>query len=299
MKRLIAVAAILALAFSAVAADPPAPPPKAHARHQVIGRIKSAFHGRALMGPRRLTAAPVSVFWQLSGPVRNQLQEGSCTGNVMQARNCYPDPANPPADNEYCRQVYFQAQREDGSPMGGGGWPGAVPFREGSTVAAAMGVAQEWGWCTGATWAFTIADIVDGLQTSPAIVGTDWWSGMEDADAKGYIHVTGNRVGGHCYVLDGCTITSTAPLDGEFSVLNSWGDGWANNGRAKLTFKEAAKLFKGLNKYGDPVDGEAAFYQTRTQPPGWNGTVPTPEPSPAPAKKTWWDWIKNIFGKEN
>jgi hypothetical protein len=55
-------------------------------------------------------------------------------------------------------------------------------------------------------------------------------------DGPALIDAPGNAVGGHAMVLDGYN------QDGTFNLLNSWGLGWRQEGRARVTeaFVEAA-----------------------------------------------------------
>jgi hypothetical protein len=54
-------------------------------------------------------------------------------------------------------------------------------------------------------------------------------------DKDGYWDLSGEDRGGHAFGLCGYT--------GDFIMLNSWGEGWNDNGRALVRYKDVGKLF--------------------------------------------------------
>lgn len=66
----------------------------------------------------------------------------------------------------------------------------------------------------------TFADIMRWVsQFGPVVIGSNWYEGMEEPDAKGYVHATGEDVGGHCTVVRGASLP-------DYLDRNSWGKGW-------------------------------------------------------------------------
>ena len=187
------------------------------------------------------------------GPRLDQGTEGACTGfgSVGGGPNSKPDQTSPFLTNEYARKViYWGAQKRDLWP--GGAYPWAWPRYEGSTVQAAVEELQAQGWCDGAEWATSLEALVVGINTrGPAILGTTWYAGMSAPDPAGFIHVTGDAVGGHCYYIPEIVVTSTAPLAGKARVVNSWGEDWGCDGTAWISFSDLDRLFK--------AGGQAAF----------------------------------------
>ncbi|GAC1648726.1 MAG: hypothetical protein NVS4B6_23680 [Mycobacterium sp.] len=141
-------------------------------------------------------------------------------------------------------QIYAAAQAIDGMPLP----------HDGSTVrAAAQIMASPTGPLSKAgkapvvqyVWAQTIADVHDYLLLhGPLVVGTDWWDAMFHPDPQGYLLPTGRVVGGHAWLLYGYdTATDT------YSMRNSWGSTWGDNGTAKLHGPDLNRLlFQGTGE---------------------------------------------------
>lgn len=124
-------------------------------------------------------------------------------------------------------------------------WPGSEsdpPQYEGSSVRAGAKVLQRMGLIGGYKWApnATVA-FEHVLTTSPVVVGTSWHEGMANPDQKtGLMTLTGGNLGGHCYLIGG----ATRQRGGMFRILNSYGRGWAKNGRAWISVKDMDVLIK-------------------------------------------------------
>jgi C1A family cysteine protease len=73
---------------------------------------------------------------------------------------------------------------------------------------------------------------------------------MMNVDTKGYMHVSGQVVGGHAYLIKGVNMDSYCSdgTRGAFRVLNSWSQGWGVNGCASISFADMTKL---MNEYGE------------------------------------------------
>ena len=111
------------------------------------------------------------------------------------------------------------------------------------------------------------------------IVGTDWTEAMFTPDAEGFIAPMGETVGGHCYLLIGVD-----EQEYTFTMLNSWGAGWGQDGRAKIRIEDFHWLLA--------AGGEA-----------WAAVeLPLDAPPPEPTRKPWllllWEWLLRLFGKE-
>jgi hypothetical protein len=95
-------------------------------------------------------------------------------------------------------------------------------------------------------WAFGLNEALLALSwLGPVGIGIQWHEDMEENDVNGYIHPTGDVVGGHEIELTGIDT-----LLERVTLTNSWGTGWGLNGRAFLTFKDLGKL---LEDNGDCV----------------------------------------------
>lgn len=195
------------------------------------------------------TLAPRSFTWRL--PLwLDQGREGACVGFGW-AHELAAMPAMVEGiTNIFAREkIYWPAQQID--PWPGGAYPGASPIYEGTSVLAGAQVVQRMGYIGEYRWALDLQDLILAVgYKGPAVIGVDWYEGMLDTDAAGYVHPTGQIVGGHCLIIHGVRIIKRA--DGSinhyksyFTLHNSWGSSWGVNGRARITFAEMLKLWPG------------------------------------------------------
>lgn len=106
--------------------------------------------------------------------------------------------------------------------------------RGGAKVLKALGYIDEYQW----TWDVdTMANAI--LTQGPVVVGSDWYDGMFYPDEHGILHVEGEPVGGHAYLVSGVTRTY-----GYFRMKNSWSRSWGENGRAWVSFDDMQILLR-------------------------------------------------------
>jgi len=98
------------------------------------------------------------------------------------------------------------------------------------------------------TWAWEIQPVIDHLLggLGCVVIGVDWYEGMLETDAEGFLHATGRVVGGHCVCLDGVDLgkvgTDSEPI---LFGTNSWGDdSWGFHGNSVQRGKGAGGRFK-------------------------------------------------------
>jgi hypothetical protein len=174
--------------------------------------------------------APRSYTWR--HVQTDQGYEGACVGHgvtgdaAARPKPVFGDPvkAPPAADfiNREAYDVYKEAQRIDY-------WAGED--YEGTSVLAGMKIGQQRGWWSEYRWALgpggeaAANDVILAIgYKGPVVMGTWWWSGMSVADDQGFIHPTGRKLGGHCYLL-----TSYSKRMDAVWTPNSWGgagQGW-------------------------------------------------------------------------
>lgn len=195
---------------------------------------------------------PRSYTWRCKTHL-DQGQEGSCVGHGV-THELIARPAEVlTLDHAYARQLYFEAQKIDEWP--GGAYPGASPFYEGTSVLSGVKVAQKRGWFDSYRWAFNFDDFLLGLgYAGPAVIGINWWSGMFDPDADGFLRKTGQVEGGHCLLVKAVNVPAEY-----VTVHNSWGTGWGNKGDAKIEFADMRELLAD--------QGEACFFIGRHSKP--------------------------------
>ncbi len=193
------------------------------------------FPVRALTGTR----APRSYTWR-PGPVLNQGQEGACVGFAWTAEALARPKPVPALTDESARGVYRRAQQLDP-------WPGED--YSGTSVLAGVKAAQELGWYGEYRWAFSLEEALAGVSwAGPGVAGTWWYSGMFDPDSDGYLRPTGQRVGGHAWMVHGVNVK------GRYIVMrNSWGTRWGVGGNARMTWDDFGVLLADDGEFCLPV----------------------------------------------
>jgi C1A family cysteine protease len=192
---------------------------------------------------------PRSYTWRVDERL-DQGQEGACVGFGWSCElAARPSEVEDVTDAFARESIYWQAQRTD--EYEGGAYPGADPFSEGSSVLAGAKVCQSLGFFSEYRWALTLEDLVLAVgYKGPAVIGIDWYEGMYDPDADGFIHPAGQIVGGHCICIIGVHVELNEggkidPLRSWFLLQNSWGASWGMDGRCRLTVVEMMKLWPG------------------------------------------------------
>lgn len=222
--------------------------------------------------PERDPATLTSVRHERVIPVLDQGNLGSCTGNA--AEGCVGSapfygvipgtvPARPTnnavSDEDQAVALYSAATRLDEFD---GSYP---PEDTGSSGLAVAKAAQKAGLISGYRHATSLSAALAALAERPVITGVNWYEGMDDPDADGLVHVTGQVRGGHEFVLD--------ELDVERRLVgftNSWGSGWGLSGRAYISWDDFGRLLK--------EDGDVTVFVPISEPAP-TPTPPTPSPS--------------------
>lgn len=172
----------------------------------------------------------------------DQGQEGACVGfGITHEMAASPVQINYVSEAS-AFELYRTAQLLDE-------WPGED--YEGTSVLAGLKVATDWRYYTGYKWALTIEEFVLAVATQgPGVIGVDWYPGMYDVDADGFLKPTGRIVGGHCILARGVHIERNP--DGTIDFLrswvllhNSWGRSWGVNGTARMSLIDFMKLWPG------------------------------------------------------
>lgn len=157
--------------------------------------------------------------------------EGSCTGFAA-AHFLSSAPHMHVLTGTQALRLYDAARDNDE-------WPGTD--YDGSSVRGVMKAMLGLALIkTGYLWAWhaeTVRDYVP--RYGPVVTGTNWYTGMLETDSEGFVHVTGNDEGGHCWVILGYSATRSA-----FRLKNSWGTAWGQHGRAWIHYDEYAHLLE-------------------------------------------------------
>jgi hypothetical protein len=160
----------------------------------------------------------------------DQGQEGACVGFAW----THDRGARPKAHqvtNQDAQGIYKAAQTLDE-------WDGED--YSGTSVLAGAKAAQQKGWITSYRWAFGLDDVLLGVSRhGPGVLGINWYEGMWEPDDKGFLHKTGNKVGGHAILCNGVSLKREA-----VRLHNSWGYDWGDKGEAWLSFSDLDALLK-------------------------------------------------------
>jgi hypothetical protein len=184
-------------------------------------------------------AVPRSIRHRHHGPVLDQGNLGSCTGNALvQCLMVSPDRKSArDYTEENAVAVYELATTLDDVP---GQYP---PDDTGSSGLAACKAAQQKGMLDRYTHCFGVEDVKAALSLRPVMVGVNWYEGFDKPDEYGRVSISGAVRGGLEFVLVGQSLDRN-----EVVALNSWGRGFGRNGFFRFSFDDLSWL---LGEDGD------------------------------------------------
>lgn len=167
----------------------------------------------------------------------NQGPDGACVGFSMVHELIARPSEIKGLDAKFAKEkVYWEAQKID--PWDGGSYPSAFPQYEGTSILAGMKILKREGYIDEYRWAFSLEDLIWAIgHKGPAIIGINWYESMFEPYTCGQLHAEGNIVGGHAILCKGVSITKKT-----FTLHNSWGQSWADNGDVYISWDEMEKL---------------------------------------------------------
>lgn len=181
--------------------------------------------------PLLAAVAPRSYTWGVphTNTPLDQGREGACVGFAW----CHEAAARPVVEQNItdvvARDVYRSAQRIDQ-------WPGEA--YEGTSVLAGAKIMLERGYIREYRWCFDLNDVLTTVsRRGPVVLGINWYEDMFDPDENGYLHPRGLLAGGHAILCAGVSVKRR-----DVTLFNSWGPGWGNVGRARLTWDDLDRL---------------------------------------------------------
>lgn len=171
----------------------------------------------------------------------DQGQEGACTGfGEEQVRAL--GPYRQQTSNELARAVYIEARKVDeypGEDYEGSSVNGAMK------AARVMGNVKDWHWC------ISMAEVRHALSYHGAVeLGTYWYEGMYEPDPDGFVHPTGQIVGGHAIAIAGYGMMKGVRC---YRLENSWGKDWGQNGGAWIPEPELQGLLENDGEIACPT----------------------------------------------
>lgn len=183
-----------------------------------------------------------TVVWDNPETTLDQGDYGTCVGNGF-AQFANTLPIDDQYDEKDARAIYYETTVIDGWPddpdAPGGG-------QQGATVRSGAKAMQNRHRVNAYAFASSVSTVTQWIQQNgPVVIGVNWYTGMFDTDANGYVKITGNIEGGHCVLLRGYLASEAAYL-GE----NSWGENWGDGGSFKIKVIDFGRL---LSEDGEAV----------------------------------------------
>lgn len=183
----------------------------------------------------------VSVNHNARGLPLDQGNVGSCTAEALCAA-LNSDPNNTALPGQWQGHVFTQddAYRLYGTETANEGDP-YPPNDPGGTGGAVCQAAQQLGWISSYTWAFTAEDALKALVLRPVICGIPWYSSFDSPDpATGICTFTLDATvrGGHEICAD--EIIAERELIGFWQSWGSWG--LNGTGRFYFSFADCERL---------------------------------------------------------
>lgn len=187
-----------------------------------------AYRIRTLITPK----PPKTHYWP-SWITLDQGSVGACVGFAWTHLAASSSPRwGAPLTNDDALSLYERARQLDD-------WPGED--YEGSSTLGGAKASGELGRISSYHWAMTVDEIISALSyAGPVVIGINWYEGMSAPDQGGYLHVTGDVLGGHDIEVDGVNVTRRA-----VRLHNSWGASWGSNGHAWLSWDDLERLVIG------------------------------------------------------
>lgn len=194
---------------------------------------------------------PRSYTWSCA-PRLNQSAAGTCVGHAV-AHEIAARPVVRPASHDLAIELYDEAQQNDP-------WTETPPIEgtgliDGVKAATRRGFYSEYRWA-GAGSGHALEDLILAVgYKGPALVATNWHTGMDSPASPSYrVHAQGAVRGRHAVLYNGVSIKwlgrqhlTVADIDLTrtlFRIHNSWGDWWADHGECFISAADVELLLQ-------------------------------------------------------
>lgn len=168
----------------------------------------------------------------------DQEREGACVGFTIAHEWAARPKVVRGVTNQVGLRVYRRAQDLDG-----------MPWTDGTSVLAGMKAGVEFGFYGSYWWAQNEAELARSVgYHGPAVIGVNWMEGMWEPDEDGFLHASGQVVGGHCTLVYGISLRL-----GAYRIWNSWGPGWGHGGTALISREDMSLLLRSGGEAAIPV----------------------------------------------
>jgi hypothetical protein len=226
-------------------------PERGFGRRQAVDARDARYPMRLLLDPLREQffprGLPSGFRYYTQGPVLDQGATGTCVAHAwagwMYGAPLMTKPASVPSPYNLYRAIVPLDEWTDNDHEA------TAPDHQlqlGTSVRAGAQMLRAAGRVKNFLWADTVEDVrawhLAGF--GGVILGTWWTEGMDTPDAQGVIRYTGAQLGGHAYKTAGWTdkFTYKGTLHRAVRILNSWGRGWGQSGRAWVLEADLAQL---------------------------------------------------------
>lgn len=174
----------------------------------------------------------------------DQGYEGTCVGHGWKSW-CVCAPViqsdvgefpSPVQIYDMCMPIDEWTQNDQGDRQFG------TSVRAGAKVMKALGFLEAYGWAWDLTTAINWLAGIDAegrFVGGPVVIGVNWYGGMFDTNAEGFLTISGQVEGGHCVCLLGWN-----EKRGFAYGINSWGSSWGNRGRFYMSGETLDRLIR-------------------------------------------------------